>query len=132
MFGKKKEKPPKKKIEPFVSKYPPLELDKLTKVETIFITAQLTNVVSETNIELIVPMNVTFSKVADLINQKNNNSCKNLKLFLVDKDDASLKSLEGLMDKTIKETGVKSNTTINLYYTFEPVENPLLLAGYYN
>ena len=122
----------KKEVPKFVSKYKEIDLDSLMKVENINLVVNLKDFNSEyKQIELKVPMSYTFSKVVSIINEKNCNSCKNIKLFLVD-NNSNFKSLDELMDKTFIEIGLKPQIgALSLYYTFDPVENPLLLAGYY-
>ena len=80
-----------------------------------------------------VPINVTLSYVAEIINMKNNNCCKNIKLYILDMDN-KLQSLKSYLNNTFKELVEKKITnedSMNIYYTYDAVENPLLLSGYY-
>ena len=68
-----------------------------------------------------------------MINIKNNNCCKNIKLYILDKDN-KLQTLKPYLDNTFKELIEKkltSEDSMSIYYTYDAVENPLLLSGYY-
>lgn len=123
----------KKKAEPFVSKYPPIDYNKIHSIEKIDLSIQLDQVLTEyKNIDISVPTNITLGKVAQIINEKNNMACKNIKLYFITKE-LELQSLDNFMDKTFIDLGIsKKDSPLTMYYSFEAVQNQLLLAGYYN
>jgi len=126
--GKVKKPKVNKEVKPFVSKYN-IDLESLLRIDKIPLTIKLSGLRSEFNtIEISVPMNYTLSKVIDIINEKNNYSCKDIKLFIGDES----KSLDNFVNKTFIEMGIFKPEPTIIYYKFSPVENPLLLAGFYS
>lgn len=127
-----KKKKVKAEVKEFVSKYPPIDLN--FKVPEIKLNIQLNQLATEyKSITQLVPINVTLSYVSELINIKNNNCCKNIKLYILDKDN-KLQTLKPYLDNTFKELIEKkltSEDSMSIYYTYDAVENPLLLSGYY-
>lgn len=128
MMKDKKKKPKKKKHAPlFVSKYN-IDISSAFKVEKIPLTIKLSGLRSEySTFEMSVPMNYSFQKVAELINKKNNNSCRNIKLYIGDESNC----LDNVMNMSFIDLGVTKPEPTVLFYKFEPVENPILLAGFY-
>lgn len=114
-----------KKIEVFKSKY---NIDILSKLNLKYIPLLIKMYGFKTeysNFETSVPIEYTFSKVADIINAKNNYSCRNIELFIEDEH----KSLKNAMHKNFLELGIKPEPTVILY-KFDPVIDPLLLARF--
>ncbi len=116
-----------KEVKPYESKYK-IDYESLTKIDKIPLTVKLSGIRSEfSTLELLIPMNYSLGKVAEIINEKNNYACKDIKLFIGDES----KSLENVMNKTFLELGMFKPEPTIIYYKFSPVENPLLLAGFY-
>jgi hypothetical protein len=116
-----------KVVEPFISKYPPVEYDKAKEVPDITIVFRLDQGLNNFSTEVKISITSTLNKIIEKINEKHGNSCHNIKIFMI--DNAERKYLENLKFKTFKEIGVKPNEIVNLYYEFEPSVHPLLEAG---
>jgi hypothetical protein len=117
--GRKKRKAP----EPYVSRYPYVEFD--IKYPDIKINLKLTSpkVDNNANMELIVPTSYTLIKLAELINEKHNNSARNIVFY----NETKEKSLSKFMHMNFVELGLSGE--LNLYYEFSPVIHPILEAG---
>ena len=130
MFGKKKVvKKAKKEKEPFISQYPILDMNKLTKTE--YIKLELQGQLGARTFKTEVPMTYSLNHIKNIINEKNGGSCKNIQLTFQDNKN-NIISLEFLNFKTFYELNLNLDSSLVLFYTYEPVENPLLLAGYYS
>lgn len=124
--GKKTSKKTKV-VEPFISKYPPVEYEKAKEVPDITIVFRLDQGLNNLPTEVKIPLTSTLNKIIEKINEKHVNSCHNIKIFMI--ENAERKYLEEMRFKTFKEIGVKPNEVVNLYYEFEPSIHPLLEAG---
>jgi hypothetical protein len=118
----KRTKSAKKTAEIPKSKYSPIEIH--PKIEDIRLNIRLLGPKTDSSYyELVVPINYTILKVTEMINEKHNQSCKNLRLY----DQTKENSLENIFYKTFQELGLRNELTI--YYDFDPIIHPLLEAG---
>jgi hypothetical protein len=87
------DKDKKKKAEPVVYNFPPIDYDALKKVPTFNLEIRYagSKVTDNTMIEIILPIDSTLTEVIHIIEEKHNNSLKNVNLFL-GKDDAANKT----------------------------------------
>ena len=119
--GKKDKK--KKEKEPFISKYAPVDYEKLRFIPDVKLTIKLGNIKSESStFEVKLPENATVSRIKDVINDKHNGACSNIILY-IDLTDKS-KNLEKVLNKRLHEIGIVGE--FNIYYEFEPIKHPLL------
>jgi hypothetical protein len=121
-------KKPRKAPEPFASKYREIDYDEVQKVSEILLIIRLDQLRNESGFfELKIPLTATLSKVAEKINQRHRNSCKNIRIYVV--QDSQKKYMDVFFYKTFSELGLKAGENLNLYYEYEPVKHPLLEAG---
>ena len=113
----------KKTIQPYISKYPYVEFD--PKYPDIKVNLRLVSPKVDTgaNMEVIICTNSPLIKLAEIINEKNNNACKNIVFYNETRD----KNLNKLMHMTFEQLGL--NGELNLYYEFTPTLHPILEAG---
>lgn len=87
--GKVAEEPKKKKAEPISYNYPPIDYDALKAIPTLFIEVRYSSsrATDPPTIETNIPIDSTLCQVIQLIEEKHNNSLKNVQLYL-SKEDA--------------------------------------------
>ncbi len=121
---KLKSKKKKKKIkEPFISKYAPVDYEKLMTVPRTRLIIKLANIKSENStFEAYVEETCTVSRIKEIINDKHLGSCSQIRLYL-DLSDKT-KTLEKYLNKQLKEVGLIGES--NIYYEFDPILHPLL------
>lgn len=123
--GKSATKRPRKVAEPYVSKFPPIDFEKINEIPEVSMTVRLDQMRTEGYFfDLKLPINMTFRKVIEKINERHGNSCHNIRIFLSDK-----KPLDNFIYRTFKELGIKPGENFTLYYEYEPAIHPLLEAG---
>jgi hypothetical protein len=113
----------KKVIQPYVSKYPAVEFD--IKYPDIKINLRLVSpkVESGQHFEVVVSTNTYLMKLAEIINERNNNACKNIVFY----NEARENNLNKLMHMTFQQLGLSGE--LSLYYEFIPTLHPILEAG---
>ena len=116
----------KKKVVVYQSKYPYLDMDKLKQVPVLNWIARLSNAKGGEMIEGTVPMDYSFNKIKEKIQEKHSNSCSNLRLFIMEGNEK--KYLDAIMCKTFLELGINTEK-FSLFYEFEPFVHPMLEAG---
>jgi hypothetical protein len=122
--GKKAKKVP----EPFISKYPPVNYEKLNEVPEVSLAIRMDGGLNNIIHEMKIPINWTLNRLIEKINEKHENSCHNMRIFII--ENANRKYLDSLRFKTFKEIGITSEKeTLTLYYEFEPAVHPVLEAG---
>jgi hypothetical protein len=120
--GKRSTSAAKNQTEKPKSKYPPIEINQ--RIEDIKINIRLLGPKTDSSYyDITVPINYTIQKVADIINEKHNCSCKNLRLF----DQTKENNLENILYKTFQQLNLRNELTI--YYDFDPIIHPLLEAS---
>ena len=120
---KKKEKPP------YNYKYPQLNYEELKKVPLFNFTAK-NGSLKNSNDDIVtgsIPMDYSFNKIKELIQQKHGSSCRNLRLFMEDTNSGEKKFLDDLEYKTFQDMGF-INSELNIYFEFEPFVHPTLEA----
>ena len=120
---KKKEKPP------YNYKYPQLNYEELKKVPLINFTAK-NGSLKNSNDDIVtgsIPMDYSFNKIKELIQQKHGGSCGNLKLYMRDDNSGEKRYFDKLESKTLQEIGINA-TNLVLYFEFEPFVHPTLEA----
>ena len=120
---KKKEKPP------YNYKYPQLNYEELKKVPMFNFTAKNASL-KNSNDDILtgsIPIDYSFNKIKELIQQKHGSSCGNLKLFMKDDNSGEKKYLDKLECKTLQELGFNASSVV-LYFEFEPFVHPTLEA----
>ena len=120
---KKKEKPP------YNYKYPQLNYEELKKVPSINFTAK-NGSLKNSNDDIVtgtIPMDYSFNKIKELIQQKHGGSCGNLKLYMRDDNSGVKRYFDNLEYQTLQEIGFNA-TNIVLYFEFEPFVHPTLEA----
>jgi hypothetical protein len=117
--GKKK----KKVVQPYISKYPPVDFD--PKHPDIKVNLRLVSPKVDTgqNMEIIISTGSPLLKLAELINEKNNNACKNIVFY----NETRENTLNKLMHMTFQQLGLSGE--LSLYYEFMPTLHPILEAG---
>jgi hypothetical protein len=87
-----KKKSKKKKGEQVSYNYPPIDYEALKKIPTFTIEVRYAAGKANDNaiVEITIPIDSTLSQVAKIIEDKHNNSLKNLRLYL-SKEEASSK-----------------------------------------
>lgn len=119
--GKKSKK--KKEKEPFISKYAPVDFEKLMFIPKTKLIIKLANIKSESStFESYLSETSTVSRIKEVINEKHGGSCSNIRLYL-DLNDKN-KTLEKYLHKQLKEVGLTGEC--NIFYEFDPVKHPLL------
>ena len=120
---KKKEKPP------YNYKYPQLNYEELKKVPLFNFTAK-NGSLKNSNDDIVtgsIPMDYSFNKIKELIQQKHGSFCGNLRLFMRDDNSGEKKYLDNLECKTFQELGFNGSSFI-LFFEFEPFVHPTLEA----
>ena len=120
---KKKEKPP------YNYKYPQLNYEELKKVPLFNFTAK-NGSLKNPNDDIVtgsIPMDYSFNKIKELIQQKHGFSCRNLRLFMEDTNSGEKKYLDNLEYKTFQELGFKGSNCV-LFFEFDPFVHPTLEA----
>jgi hypothetical protein len=118
----------RKPAEPFVSKYSPIDYDKIKEIPELPLTIRLDQGLSNFVFETKVPINMTLKKVMDIINEKHGGACHNIRIFLVEKN-SNKKYMDVFTYYTFKELGIQPTENLTLYYEYEPAVHPLLEAG---
>jgi len=122
--GKKLKK--KKEKEPFISKYAPVDYKALMFVPKTKLIIKLENIKSEdSTFECFISETSTVSRIKEIVNEKHQGSCANIKLYL-DLNDKN-KTLENDLNKQLKEVGLVGER--NIFYEFDPIKHPLLEMG---
>ena len=120
---KKKEKPP------YNYKYPQLNIEELRKVPMFNFTAK-NGSLKNSNDDVVmgsIPMDYSFNKIKELIQQKHGSSCGNLRLFMRDENSGEKQYLDNLECKTFQELGFNGASFV-LFFEFEPFVHPTLEA----
>ena len=120
---KKKEKPP------YAYKYPQLNYEELKKVPLFNFTAK-NGSLKNSNDDIVtgsIPMDYSFNKIKELIQQKHGSACGNLRLFMRDDNSGEKKYLDNLECKTFQELGFNGASFV-LFFEFEPFVHPTLEA----
>ena len=120
---KKKEKPP------YNYKYPQLNYEELKKVPLFNFTAK-NGSLKNSNDDIVtgsIPMDYSFNKIKELIQQKHGGSCGNLRLYMRDDNSGEKKYLDQLECKTLQELGFNASSVV-LYFEFVPFVHPTLEA----
>ena len=120
---KKKEKPP------YNYKYPQLNYEELKKVRLFNFTAK-NGSLKNSNDDIVtgsIPMDYSFNKIKELIQQKHGYSCCNLRLFMKDDNTGEKKYLDNLEYKTLQELGFTGSSCV-LFFEFDPYVHPTLEA----
>ena len=120
---KKKEKPP------YNYKYPQLNYEELKKVPLFNFTAK-NGSLKNSNDDIVtgsVPMDYSFNKIKELIQQKHGFSCSNLRLYMKNDNTGEKQYLDNLEFKPFQELGF-NGTNILLFFEFEPFAHPTLEA----
>lgn len=125
--GKKKGGKRKKKAAMYESKYQALDWEKLKTVPQINWIARNATKVGD-YLEGKSFINESFNKIKEKILEKHSHSCKNLRLFVKDKDDNEKKYLEPVIGKTFQELGIIGDN-LQIFYEFEPFVHAMLEAG---
>jgi len=113
----------KKEKEPFISKYAPVDYEKLMTIPKTKLTIKLANIKSENStFEEYISETSTVSRIKEVINEKHSGSCSNIRLLL-DLNDKN-KTLENVLSKQLKDVGLVGECTI--FYEFDPIIHPLL------
>jgi len=118
-----------KKQDNFVSKYPPIDYDKLLEVQEVLLQIKNDQNRSET-FDLKVSINMTLRKVKEKINERYGNSLHQIKIYLF--ENSVKKNMEVFTYQTLKQLGLKAGDNINIYYEYEPEIHPLLESGWIN
>ena len=120
---KKKEKPP------YNYKYPQLNYEELKKVPMFNFTAKNASL-KNSNDDILtgsIPIDYSFNKIKELIQQKHGYSCRNLKLFMKDDNSGEKIYLDGVEYKTFKDLGFNGAGFV-VFFEFEPFVHPTLEA----
>jgi hypothetical protein len=126
--SKSKKSIKKKKAEPFLSKYPSIDYEKIKIIPEITVIIKFDQARSDFNaIELKIPSNKLIKNVVDKIYEKHCHSCHNVKIFVL--ESSQKKYLNDVMFKTFEELKISLSDNFNVFYEYEPVENPILEAG---
>jgi len=126
--SKSKKSKKKKKAEPFVSKYNPIEYEKIKIIPEITVIIKFDQARSDFNaIEIKIPSNKLIKNIVDKIYEKHCYSCHNVKIFVL--ENSQKKYLNDVLFKTFEELKLSLSDNFNVFYEYEPVENPLLEAG---
>ena len=127
----KKSKSPKKKTkkttEAFMSKYPPIDYEKIKEIPDVTIAIRLDQGQSNFMYDVKFPINTSIRKVKERINEKHGNACHNIKLYVI--ENSNKQYIDALSSSTLKDLGINPNETLTLHYEFEPSIHPLLEAG---
>jgi len=118
--GKKSKK--KKAKEPFVSKYAPVDYEKLMFIPKTKLTIKLKSLKSENStFEAFIGENNTVSRIKEVINEKHGGACSNIRLFMTLNEKNF--TLENDLNKQLKEVGLVGEC--NVLYEFDPIIHPL-------
>ena len=117
----------KKLAEPFVSKYPIIDYDKIKEVPEVLLNIRLDQGLSSYMSEIKIPITMTLSKIIERINERHGNSCHNIKTFII--ENSSRMYMDLYKYKTFKEIGSQFGENLTLYYEYEPAIHPILEAG---
>jgi hypothetical protein len=124
----------RKKPEPYVSKYPEINFEKLKEVPSISVSVKNESIRSESGMfEIKLPVNMTLKKIIDVLNERHCYSCKNLRLYMrkntnTDANSSDKNYLDSVLFKTFSEFGISGDSLL-IYYEFEPINHPLLESG---
>lgn len=81
----------KKGIEQIVSKYPPIDFAKLKEIQEVSLSIRLDQARADsTTLDLKIPLTYTLRKVIEKINEKHNNSCHNIRIYLVENSSKNI------------------------------------------
>lgn len=123
--GRKKAK---KKIEPFISKYPAIDYEKAKSIPLITVLIKFEQAKSDFHtIEYKFPSNMILKNLFDKINERHCNSCRNLKIYMI--VNSQKKYLNDHMYKAFGDLKISPLENFYLIYEYEPVESPILEAG---
>ncbi len=118
----------KRKIEPFVSKFPPIDFDKFKTTPEVSVIVRAEQSRSDFNyLELKLSSDRTIKNIIDKIKEKHCSSTHNIKIYII--ENSQKKYLNNHLFKTFQDLKVSHNEIFNVFYEYEPVENPLLTAG---
>ena len=122
--GKKTVK--KKKQVVYQCKYPILDMEKLKQVPVLNWVARMNNTKAGDIIEGTVPMDYSFNKIKEKIQEKHGFSCSNLRLYIM--EGTEKKYLDAIMCRTFQELGINAEK-FSLFYEFDPFVHPMLEAS---
>jgi hypothetical protein len=118
----------KKAADTFISKYPPIDFEKLKEISEVPLVIRMDGSLNNIVFEMKIPINWTLNRLIEKINEKHGNACHNIKIFII--ENAKRKYMDSLRFKTFKEIGITSEKdSLTLYYEFEPSVHPFLEAG---
>ncbi len=118
----------KKAPEPFISKYPPVNYEKLNEIPEVPLSIRMDGGLNNIIHEMKIPINWTLNRLIEKINEKHSNACHNLRIYII--ENANRKYMDSLRFKTFKEIGITSEKeTLTFYYEYEPAVHPVLEAG---
>ena len=115
-------------IEQEISKYRAIDYEKLKEIPEITLTIKLDQSrMDGSTFEIKMGINLTIRKVLEKINERHCNSCKNIKIYLI--ENSQKKYMDIVTYKTFEELGFKGGENLNFFYEYEPFKHPLLEAG---
>ena len=115
----KKKKAPK----PYDYKYGEYDFEKLKIVPTINFIARNNNLKNSGEIKGTIPIDFSFYKIKELIEEKHKYSCKNLRLYMLEGQEK--KYFDNILYRTFKDLEIVTDT-LTIYYEFEPFCHPTL------
>lgn len=119
----KKSKKKKKVKEPFISKYAPVDYEKLMFIPKTKLTIKLISLKSENStFEAFINENNTVSRIKEVINEKHGGACSNIRLYMI-LNEKNI-TLENDLNKQLKDVGLVGEC--NILYEFDPIIHPLL------
>jgi hypothetical protein len=122
---KKSGKKGKKQIEPYVSRYPPIDYDILKQVPEV--SLEISMELGKSCIKEKVPITTTFNRIIEIIGNHHCNACHNIRLYVI--ENSQRRYLDVLRFFTLKDFDIKTDQIYQLYYEYEPIAHPMLEAG---
>jgi len=118
----------KKNIEPFVSKYPPIDFDKYKTAPEISVIVRSEQARSDFNyLELKLSVDRTIKNIIDKIKERHCSSTHNMKIYTV--ENSQKKYLNNHLYETFQDLKISHTEIFNVFYEYDPVESPVLTAG---
>ena len=126
--GKGKKRKKKEKVYDY--KYPILDFEKLKQVPKISFEIKNVSIKGNNTITGELPIDYSFNKIKEMIQEKHKYSCHNLRLYVLEGTDSksNKKYLDDLICKTFKELGITAEKFV-VYYEFAPFDHPTLEAS---
>jgi len=116
----------KKKVVEYNYKYPKIDFEELKKVKMLNFLARNNSSNAATIIEGSVPIDYSFHKIKEIIQEKHKSSCSNLRLYILEGQEK--KYLDNVLCRTFKELGITVEK-FTLYYEFDPFVHPMFEAS---